>query len=180
MGSHNVPDRDASAQPVSGRPPEKLIAGLSESVDIGPFTSVRDVLDYAISREKESYDFYQVLIALAKKPDARRAFGAFASDELRHAARLQEFRSGEFRFEPGLVGTLGIADKAEPVRIHRDMTYTDALVVAMRKEKAAFRLYTKLASLSDDAGVKQMFSLLAQEEAKHKLSLELEYDLVTF
>jgi rubrerythrin len=183
MDSHSVPNRDTSAGHESGRTLDKLLKKLSESAEAlsaGPFTSVKDVLDYAIAREKESYDFYQVLIALAKKPEVRRAFGAFASDELQHAARLRKFRSGEFSFEPELVGSLGIADKAHPVRIHRDMSYTDALVVAMRKEKTAFRLYTKLAALSGDTEIKEMFSLLAQEEAKHKLSLEVEYDLTTF
>jgi rubrerythrin len=182
MDSHNVPDRDASAQPASGRMPEKPIAGLSESADLpaSRFTSVKDVLDYAVACEKESYDYYQILIALARKPDVRKAFRVFASDELQHAAKLQAVRSGDFMFEPEQVGNLGIADKAHSVRIHKDMSYTDALVVAMRKEKASFCLYTKLASLSDNAGIKQMFSLLAQEEAGHKLSLELEYDLTIF
>ncbi len=182
MDSHNTPDRDASTGPKSRRMPEKPIAGLSESADLpaSRFASLKDILDYAVTREKEAHDYYQILITLAKKPDVRRAFEVFASDELRHIAKLREICSGDFTFEPELVGNLGIADKAEPVRIHQDMTYTDALVVAMRKEKASFRLYTKLASLSYNAGIKRMFSLLAQEEAGHKLSLELEYDLTTF
>jgi rubrerythrin len=182
MDSHNVPDRDASAQPASGRMPEKPVAGLSESADLpaSRFASLKDILDYAVAREKEAHDYYQILIALAKKPDVRRAFEVFASDELRHAEKLQAVRSGDFMFEPEQVGSLGIADKAHSVRIHQDMNYTDALVVAMRKEKAAFRLYTKLATLSGEAKVKRMFSLLAQEEAGHKLGLELEYDLTTF
>ena len=182
MDSHNVPDRDASAQPMPDHLLKKLIERLSQSADLpaGPFKSVKDVLDYAIAREKESYDCYQILIALAKKPDVRSAFESLASDELQHAEKLEAVRTGEFKFEPELVGSLGIADKAHSVRIHEDMSYTDALVVAMRKEKAAFRLYTKLATLSGEAKVKRMFSLLAQEEAGHKLGLELEYDLTTF
>ena len=48
--------------------------------------------------------------------------------------------------------------------------------VAMKKEKAAFRLYTDLAASTDDADLKATLLLLAQEEAKHKLRFELEYD----
>ncbi len=182
MDSHNVPDRDTSARPMPGPLPKKVVRRLSESADIpaGPFTSVKDVLDYAIVREKESYDCYQVLIKLAGKPDVRRLFESLASDELQHAERLEAVRTGEFKFEPELVGSLGLADKTPSADITPDMSYVDALKVAMRKEKIAFRLYTKLAALSADAKVKQMFSLLAQEEARHKLSLELEYDLTTF
>lgn len=182
MDSHNIPDRGASARPISGHVLGKALRRLSKSVDVptGPFTSIKDVLDYAIAREKESYDCYQILIALSIKPDVQKVFGAFASDELRHAEKLQAVRCGDFMFQPELVGNLGIADKAHPVRIHENMNYADALVVAMRKEKAAFRFYTRLSALSQDAKVRHMISLLAQEEARHKLSLELEYDLATF
>jgi rubrerythrin len=56
------------------------------------------------------------------------------------------------------------------------VTYQNALILAMKKEKAAFQLYTDLASQTDDAEVKQIFEGLAQEEAKHKLRFEVEYD----
>ena len=48
--------------------------------------------------------------------------------------------------------------------------------MAMKAEKAAFKLYTDLAAATDDDGLKQIFLDLAQEEAKHKLRFELEYD----
>ncbi len=57
-----------------------------------------------------------------------------------------------------------------------EMTYQDALLIAIKKEKAAFKLYTDLAKSSDDENVKHLFESLAQEEAKHKLRLETIYD----
>ena len=60
------------------------------------------------------------------------------------------------------------------------MTYDQSLVVGMQREKNSFRLYTRLASIARDQDVKDMFSKLAQEEAQHKLQLEIEYDLTTF
>jgi rubrerythrin len=56
------------------------------------------------------------------------------------------------------------------------MSYQDALVVAMNREKAAFKLYMKLASRVEDATLRDLFLSLAQEESKHKLRFELEYD----
>ncbi len=158
----------------------KRLSQISAILPSGGFKSVNEVLDYAIACEKESYDFYIELMRLAKKPDVRSAFEAFATDELRHAARLQAVRTGRIALEPEDIGSLGIAEKTPSGDIRPDMRYVDALMVAMNKEKTAFRLYTKLAALSDNAGIKQMFSLLAQEEAGHKLGLELEYDLTTF
>jgi rubrerythrin len=46
----------------------------------------------------------------------------------------------------------------------------------MKEEKAAFRLYTDLAERTPDPAIRQTFLSLAQEEAKHKLRFEIEYD----
>ncbi len=56
------------------------------------------------------------------------------------------------------------------------MSYPEALVVAMKKEKAAFRLYTSLSKRASDPALKVLFAGLAQEESKHKLRFEVEYD----
>ena len=56
------------------------------------------------------------------------------------------------------------------------MDYQDALIAAMKAEKAAYRLYTDLASATDNADLQGLFKNLAQEEAKHKLRFEVEYD----
>jgi rubrerythrin len=58
------------------------------------------------------------------------------------------------------------------------MNYQDALVLAMKKEKAAFRLYLDLANEVQSEDQKDLFLALAQEEAKHKLRFEIEYDEV--
>jgi len=56
------------------------------------------------------------------------------------------------------------------------MKYADALVLAMKKEKAAFKLYTHLAERTKNPDIKTVFQNLAIEESKHKLRFELEYD----
>jgi rubrerythrin len=56
------------------------------------------------------------------------------------------------------------------------MTYQDALILAMKKEKAAFRMYSALADKATDPDLKTLFYRLAMEESKHKLRFELEYD----
>ncbi len=51
-------------------------------------------------------------------------------------------------------------------------------VLAMKKEKAAFRLYLDLAAQVQSEDQKTLFLALAEEEARHKLRFELEYDKV--
>jgi rubrerythrin len=46
----------------------------------------------------------------------------------------------------------------------------------MNKEKAAFKLYSALANRANSDEMKNVFMSLAQEESKHKLRFEIEYD----
>ena len=46
----------------------------------------------------------------------------------------------------------------------------------MKKEKAAFRMYSDMAAAVEDDELKRTLLALAQEEAKHKLRFEVEYD----
>jgi rubrerythrin len=79
---------------------------------------------------------------------------------------------------PEKVADLKIADYVVDVEAGPEMDYKDVLVLAMRKEKASFHLYTDLAEEVENLAQKKMFLTLAQEEAKHKLRFEIEYDNV--
>jgi rubrerythrin len=46
----------------------------------------------------------------------------------------------------------------------------------MHREKNAFKLYNRLAEISESTEHKEMFLMLASQEAKHKLRLEMIYD----
>jgi len=71
---------------------------------------------------------------------------------------------------------LKVSDYVVDVEPTDDMGYVDALVVAMKMEKKAFQLYTDMASLAEDSAIRQSLLALANEEAKHKLHFEIEYD----
>ena len=56
------------------------------------------------------------------------------------------------------------------------MTYEDALIVAMHRERAAFKLYISLSNMAPTEALKNTFRSLAAEEAKHKNQFETDYD----
>jgi rubrerythrin len=143
------------------------------------FRSASDALDFAIAREVEAHAFYAHLAEIVAKPDMRKAVTGFAIDELQHSLRLQAIKAREVDFLKGEIGTLYIAEGVREIEPHPEMTYADLLVVAMTREKAAFRLYTNLASIAKNPELRQTLLGLAQEEAQHKLRLELEYDWET-
>jgi rubrerythrin len=74
------------------------------------------------------------------------------------------------------VQDLKIGDHLTEVVLRPDLSFQDALIVAMKAEKAAFRLYSELAEATENANARQLFLNLAQEEARHKLRFEVEYD----
>lgn len=140
------------------------------------FTTLDEVLDYAIRREEIAAAMYANLANTSNRPGMREAFLEFAAEEGRHKARLLEVKRGELpAVSTEKVGDLKITETLAEVTPSSNMTYADALVLAMKSEKAAFRLYTDLAALAPPE-VAAVFRSLAQEEAKHKLRFELEYD----
>lgn len=140
-------------------------------------STIEQVLDYAISNEEKAAALYYELAEKVQRPGMREAFLHFAKEEEGHKARLLKVKAGEISaVKVDDVADLGITDQlAEPVAAP-NMTYQEALVYAMKAEKAAFLLYTRLAEACTDPGLERVFRGLAQEEAKHKLRFEIEYD----
>ncbi len=143
---------------------------------MGQFESVEEILDFAIAREIESRDFYMKLAERMENPAMQKVFENFATEELGHKYKLEAFKRGDISLVPQQVQSLNIADYVVDVEPQPDMDYVEALVLAMRKEKAAYRLYLDLAAMGEDEELTDMFLSLAQEEAKHKLRFEIEYD----
>ena len=102
----------------------------------------------------------------------------FSQEELGHKKRLERIKSGgEIVASDAKVQDLKIGDYLVEVSTSRDdLSYQEALIVAMKEEKAAFKLYSDLAARTDDDAAKEILLILAQEEAKHKLRFEIEYD----
>jgi rubrerythrin len=139
--------------------------------------NLEEILDFAIEREQEAHDFYSDLAKKAERPGMEGLFSQFAREELGHKKKLEGVKAGTRAFVPKQgVADLKIGDYLVDVDPSATMTYQNALILAMKKEKAAFQLYTDLAGQTEDAEVKQLFEGLAQEEAKHKLRFEIEYD----
>ncbi|MEI6575912.1 MAG: ferritin family protein [Bacteroidota bacterium] len=141
------------------------------------FNSFNDILDFAINAEQDAVDFYNMLATNSKNPEMISIFEQFAREEMGHKARITRIREeGSFMAIGDKVPDMKIADYLVKVQPTPDMSYSDALVLAMNREKAAFKLYTRLAERAPGPELKNLFSHLAQEESKHKLRFEMEYD----
>ncbi len=141
-------------------------------------TSIDDVLEFAIQAEEGAYRFYLDLAERTKNSALRWELQGFAQEELGHKQQLEKLRQGEASLQVNAqgVGDLKLADYLVDVEPGPDLSYQDALILAMKREKAAFRLYSQMAATAHDSGCRDLFLALAQEEAKHKLRFEIEYD----
>jgi rubrerythrin len=141
------------------------------------FKSVDDVLDFAIRREEESVQMYTGLAAKMEKAYMRKVFEDFAREEKGHKKKLLDIKKGKLLVPAAAkVLDLKIAEHVTDVAPSRGLDYQEALIMAMKKEKEAFRLYTALADATEDSALRTTLLGLAQEEAKHKLRFEVEYD----
>jgi rubrerythrin len=104
-------------------------------------------------------------------------FIRFSFEEVGHKAKLQKIKDEKtFVCKNENIADLKISDYVDSVVPKDNMQYEEALKLAMKREKAAFKLYTTLSERAEDENIKQLFMLLAQEESKHKLRFEIEYD----
>ncbi|MEI7490445.1 MAG: ferritin family protein [Bacteroidota bacterium] len=145
------------------------------------FKNITEILDFAIGEEQAAVDFYLLLSAQSKSSETKTIFNEFAEEEMRHKANLTKIKEkGMLRLSDEKVRDLKITEYLIDVKPSPGMTYQDALILAMKKEKAAFRMYTVLAAQAEDPAVKELLQSLALEESRHKLRFEIEYDDVIF
>lgn len=142
------------------------------------FNSLDDILDFAINEEQMAADFYTELAGKMKNQEMKNTFEQYALEEIGHRTKLEAIKNGKkYQVSESKIADLKIADYLVDVDTEKsNMTYQEALILAMKKEKIAFRLYNDLANATTDEPSKKLFLMLAQEEAKHKLRFEVEYD----
>ena len=144
------------------------------------FTSTEMIIDFAINEEQQAAKFYTALAAKADRPDSREMFQDFAREETSHEAKLVRIKHDLVPL-PTLESIPGgsqagytLEDEPDP---DPNMPLQDAMLLAIRKETSAFKLYTNLAEAAQNEQFRQVLLGLAQEEAKHKSRLEAHYDV---
>lgn len=136
-----------------------------------------EVVAFAIEKEQQAVDDYTSASETVKRAHVKKMLLEFAAQEEAHKRKLEGIdRTKVADASIADIPDLRLADYSDNVVLSPDTDYQDLLTVAMKREQKAHNLYTTLASKSREPGLKKLFEMLAQEEAKHKLALEKEYD----
>lgn len=139
--------------------------------------TVDEILDYAIDQEQQAADFYEDIAQRAETAGMKKILLDFSEEEKRHKRILQDVKTGEHELTPEQeVLDLKISDYLVEVEESDNITYQDALIIAMKRERAAYELYSDMAAKVPESQLKEVLEGLAIEEAKHKLFFEAEYD----
>lgn len=140
------------------------------------FGNDAEILELAISREEDAHKFFLIMAARAARPEMRKVFEELAEEELEHKARLEleVMKSGRVvtateKFE------LNTRDGGTDIP-KLNMDYKDMLVLGMQKEESSFRLYVDLAARVSSEEAYETLIALAEEEVKHKMRFEMEYE----
>ncbi len=136
-----------------------------------------EVINFAIAGEKEAVTFYRNLQKKSKFEAQKEMLKEFEDMEKGHIIILENIRNKGFvNIEEKKVQDLHISDYIVEVEPSENMSYQDIIILAMKKEEAAKKLYSNLAKQFSDSETVQLFERLAAEEAGHKLIFEKLYD----
>ncbi|MFO7916317.1 MAG: ferritin family protein, partial [Candidatus Krumholzibacteriales bacterium] len=127
------------------------------------FSSVDEILDFAIKSEERSHSFYTSLAERVERENMKKVFLDFAAEELGHKEKLLKIKRGEKLLpDKEKVMDLKIAEYVSDVEAGEDMDYQKALILAMKAEKEAYRMYSDLASAAQDPEIKDILNGLAR------------------
>ena len=147
---------------------------------MGKVKTDEEILEFAIFREIEAHNFFLALADRVKEPQMREVFEDLAAEELEHKAKLELeiLKTGKTvsieQQSPRPASEYIISD--DPSQL--DIDYKDALLLGMEKEEASFRIYVNLIPNVHNEQSREILLALAQEEVKHKLRFETEYNML--
>jgi rubrerythrin len=140
-----------------------------------------EIIEFAIDREEEAANFYRELQGMAKLDSSKIILKELENMEIGHKKVLLNFKNaGLSEYKPKIITDLKISDYMMDVVTHKEMTYQEILISAIKREENALYMYKALAAETDNEEHKNLFNMIADEEAKHKLQLESIYDQEIF
>ncbi|MFH0994785.1 MAG: ferritin family protein [Pseudomonadota bacterium] len=146
------------------------------------FKSYQAIIDFAIEKEIEAASYYEEAAENETRKETRKMFLDFAKEERKHQSLLENLDckgecslvTRDYKFK--WIGDLKRSDFMVDIVWNKGMLYRDILLLAMKREEKALKLYNELRDQSETETAKNIFKILCQEEARHKLGLEKLYD----
>ncbi len=143
-------------------------------------TELRALIEYAITQEELSHEFYRRMADLVSHQDTKETLQFLAKEELDHKAFLQRCLTPTGCSLAGQAQDTHLAEILQTPAITDDLTPQEALVIAAKREDGAYRFYQRLASLQPPGEARDFLERMAQMELGHKEKVEYLYNNVAF
>lgn len=136
-----------------------------------------DIIEFAVEREIEAYEFYKDAEKKVKSESLRDLFKDLAKEELEHRKFLKDFLKSdaekiklneEYR-------DFKISETIDKPKLSVEMEFSDAIALAIKNEEEAMDMYKDLAEACIDQKEKDLFLGLMNMEQMHKAKLEEVY-----
>lgn len=145
------------------------------------FENLDAILDFAVEKEIEAAEFYTSISKQEIFSGAGKMFEEFAQEERKHQRMLEEYKTKgatvsmkEYDFK--WITDIKRSNYVVDLEYRPGMVYNEILMLAMKREEKALKLYNDFLAQADSDESRTLFKILCQEEAKHKLALETMYD----
>jgi rubrerythrin len=136
-----------------------------------------EIIGEAIRKEADAAAFYR-MAGERVHSGISKIFQEMAEEEEKHRKILEELdwkKVEKYKLED--IPDLRISEFLDNVPYDENMTYQDAIRMAIKNEEKAQKMYLASAKrFADDPKIEKLFKMLAQEESKHKRRLEEIYD----
>jgi rubrerythrin len=137
----------------------------------------QEIINFAVEREREAQRFYDEAAEKAKWPHIKNMLMELKAQEEGHERHLLNLKLPKLQaahIDP--VPDLRLSDYMVEMDYSPEMDFQDIMVLAMKREEKAAKLYGELASTCTDPQVCKLFEMMSEEEKRHKFNLEKEYE----
>jgi rubrerythrin len=145
--------------------------------------TIADVIDLAIQREDEAYDFYMDIHGKVQDAGVKDTVEFIAGEEKKHKAFLVAYREGNYgpdALRMADVVEYRVAEYLDEPEISKDASSEDVYLIAAHRESRSHQFYAELANMHADSELKSMLLKMANEELKHKEKMEYLYANTAF
>ena len=144
---------------------------------------VSDILEIAIKREEEAYDFYMDIHGKVDDASVKDTLEFIAGEEKKHKAFLVSYRDGNFGEKALRMSDVvdnKIAEYLEEPEVDENSKPEDVYLAASHRELRSHRFYTELANQHAEGDPREVLLKMANEELKHKEKMEYLYANTAF
>ena len=126
------------------------------------FKDLNDIIDFAIAKEKEAAESYQDASRQEQFSGKKQMLQEFSAEERKHEALLKELKTGgigdqldDYKFK--WIVDIKRSDYVDAVEYRPSMAYHELLMLAMKREEAALKLYNELLGHAVTKDQKKLF-----------------------